>query len=191
MSSRLALCLVLTFAVALSGCSALFGTEGIGEDRETVTAVSVPPPTESGSEPASSGAAAQVQNATGVEQPRYLSLSPTCKRPPGLVIHIQVEALRNNNPSTDEGIATVWRFAAPSNKAATGPYKAFVELIRARYQPLLVAESISYGPITREGDQVRRNVTTTTDNSTTSYEWSLTRQSEPPYEGCWMATGVS
>lgn len=188
-SARPTLCLVLAIVLALSGCSGLFGTEETDVDRETSTAVPVPTTTpEAG---ALNGTPTGVRNTTGVEQPRYLSLSPTCERPPGLVIHIQVEALRNNNPATDRGIATVWRFAAPSNKAVTGPYEAFARTIRTRYRPLLTADSVRYGPIAREGDRVRRNVTVATGNSTTNYEWILTRQSAPPYEGCWMTSGVT
>ena len=196
-SARPTLCLVLAVVLALSGCSGLFGTGETDVARETATAVPVPtttPEAEAGasaSASASNGTPIEIQNTTGVEQPRYLSLSPTCERPPGLVIHIQVEALRNNNPATDEGIATVWRFAAPSNKAVTGPYEAFVGTVRTRYRPLLTADSVRYDPITREGDRVRRNVTVTTDNSTTTYEWILTRQSDPPYEDCWMTSGVT
>jgi len=106
------------------------------------------------------------------------------------VIHIQVEALRNNDPATDEGIATVWRFASPANKRVTGPYRAFASTIRSRYRPLLTAETISYAPLTRDRDRVTREVAVTTNTVTTRYEWVLTRQSRTPYEGCWMTSGV-
>lgn len=184
-SLRATVHLLLVVSVCLSGCSGFFGDDRTGAESVTTTPAPVPPTSEPPTETPT-----PERNESAVSQPRYLSQSPTCERPPGLVIHIQVEALRNNDPATNEGIATVWRFAAPSNKQVTGPYRAFVSTIQSRYQPLLTAESITYGPLAREDGRVTREVTVRTGNVTTSYDWVVTRQSRTPYEGCWMTSGV-
>lgn len=181
-SPRGAVLLILVVSICLSGCTGFFQED---PERQATTPVPVPSTGQSATE-----TPARYENGSAVAQSRYLSQSPTCERPPGLVIHIQVEALRNNDPATDEGIRTAWRFASPANKEVTGPYRAFASTIRSRYQPLLTAERITYGPIAREGDRVTRRVTVRTGNATTSYEWVVTRQSTTPYEGCWMTSGV-
>jgi hypothetical protein len=201
--------------VLAAGCGQLLGGGGSGEAAiETVTPAPVPEstatPTETptradatetetpGGNGALVGAPAEQNYWTGlwalesddVTQPRYLSLRPTCERPPGLVIHIQVAALGNNDPSTDEGINTTWQFAAPSNRRVTGPYPNFVSLITERYDPLLNASAVTYGPLERDGDVATQRVSVTVDNETTAYTWRVERQTGEPYVGCWMTTSV-
>ena len=61
-----------------------------------------------------------------------LSAEPSVNIKPSEVVQIVVDALRVNDPQTgDKGIATVWRFAAPSNKAITGPLARFSQMIKA------------------------------------------------------------
>lgn len=128
-------------------------------------------------------------NAT-VTEPRYLSLRPTCERPPGLVVAIQVGALRNNPPATDEGINTTWQFAAPENRRAVGSFSQFVDVIERGYEPLLDAETVTYGPLTRGNGTASRHVTVRTGDRTTTYRWALQRQTFGPREGCWLTIGV-
>jgi len=121
----------------------------------------------------------------------YSSLEPTCTRPPGLVVHIQVVALATNDPETNDGIRTTWRFAAPSNKRYTGPYSNFERLIETRFQPLLDAETVTYGSLGGANTSTRRRVTVTTSDATSNtYLWRLEKQSTGEYDGCWMTTSV-
>ncbi len=125
-------------------------------------------------------------------QPRVLELRPNCERPPGLVVHIQVLALQNNDPATNEGINTTWQFASPSNRGLTGPYSNFVRTIRSGFEPLLNATGVRYGPLDRDGDTASQPVTVVDGNgTTTSYQWTVEKQSDAPYEGCWMTAGVA
>jgi hypothetical protein len=177
-SSRATLSVLLVACIVLSGCSGLLGGEQPSAERDTPTAVPVPTPTPG-------------QTLTGVPESGDLSVSPTCERPPGLVIRIQVEALRHNDPATDAGIETVWRFTAPSYRQALGPYRVFVSTIRSRYRPLLTADTVTSNPIARQGDRAIQTVTVRTGNTTTSYGWTVTRQSTTPYDGCWMTSGLT
>lgn len=168
--------------VLLAGCTGLAPTAADDGTEPTATPVAADQP--------SSTPETDNTTATELRQPRYLSLEPTCERPPGLVIHIQVQVLRTNDPATNEGMATAWRFASPSNRQLVGPYEAFVDTLESGYQPLLNADSVTYGPLEREGTTATREVTVTADGESTTYEWRVVRQSEPPYEGCWMTFSV-
>jgi len=131
-----------------------------------------------------------VGSTTGPSE-RWASIRPTCTRPPGLVVHVQVDALANNDPETNAGIRTTWAFAAPENREYTGPYGNFERMISSFYRPLLEAETITYRPVNRTDGRAQRDVTVTTANGTTAtYEWSLARQSGGEYDGCWMTVGV-
>lgn len=202
--STLGIACLLTLVV-LAGCATLFGG---GESTETLTPAPVPEEQTTSASPSAPAAAettagtattgTAVDAGTGtpagsalIVQPRYLDLRPNCERPPGLVIHIQVSALRNNDPTTDEGINTTWQFAAPSNREVTGPYPNFVELMEENFQPLLDAETVSYGQLFRGNDTASRDVTVTAaDGSTQSYRWFVERQSGGLYDGCWMTSSV-
>lgn len=184
--SALGLVSVLTL-VLLAGCAGLFGGD---TPTETLTPAPVPE-NETSTPTASTTTTVDTETPESVIQPRYLTLRPNCERPPGLVIHIQVSALRNNDPATDEGINTTWQFASPSNQAATGPYANFAELIEESFQPLLNAETVRYGRLFRDNDTAFRNVVVTGPNgSSQSYRWSVERQSGGQYDGCWMTASV-
>ncbi|WP_424001089.1 DUF4864 domain-containing protein [Haloarcula salina] len=200
MSPRAAPLVALAALVLLAGCGALFGG-GQTAAEPTVTPASVP--TDETPDGAAKGAALQggereywgnvtAANASTVTQPRVLDLRPNCRRPPGLVVSIQVLALRNNEPTTNEGINTTWHFAAPSNRAVAGSYDNFVETIRRGFRPLLNATAVRYGPLDREGDTATQPVTVFDATGTaTAYTWYLERQTGTRYEGCWMTTGVA
>jgi hypothetical protein len=181
--------------VVLAGCGA---GPSFPATETPLTPVSVPtdsPTAESGEStvepprPTSTSTSMSTPNAT-VTEPRYLSLRPTCERPPGLVVAIQVGALMNNPPATDEGINTTWQFAAPENRRVIGSFGRFVDVIERGYGPLLDAETVTYGPLTRENGTASRRVTVESGNRTTTYRWALQRQAAGPREGCWLTVGV-
>jgi len=191
---------VVCAVALLAGCGALFGG-GPSPAEPTVTPAPVPTD-ETPEGVAASGGPPDAEreywgnvttpNASAVTQPRVLDLRPNCRRPPGLVVHVQVLALRNNDPATNEGINTTWRFAAPSNRAVAGSYENFVETIQRGFRPLLNATAVRYGPLDREGDTATQPVTVFDVNGTaTAYTWYLERQDGARYDGCWMTTGVS
>ncbi|WP_324758358.1 DUF4864 domain-containing protein [Haloarcula sp. GH36] len=193
--SRYGLALVILLVTA--GCSQFVGSETRPPSESAVTPAPVPTMTTAG-EP--NGPSPQYEywgsiTATRDEpnRTRLYSLEPNCDRPPGLVIHIQVSALRADDPETHAGINTTWRFAAPSNRGSFPSYESFVDVVTDEYRPLLDAESVTYDPIERDSrpGTARRNVTVRTSNGTVrTYRWIVEKQTTPPYEGCWMTTGV-
>ncbi|MFC6973712.1 DUF4864 domain-containing protein [Halomicroarcula sp. GCM10025709] len=186
----------LALLLTTAGCGAFAGGDTRAAPESAVTPAPVPTPTAA----APNGPSAAYEywgsvTATGSELNRtwLRSLEPTCERPPGLVVHIQVSALRTDDPETHAGIETAWRFAAPSNRASFASYESFVSVLTDEYRPLLDAESVTYDSIDidRARGAARRNVTVYTPNGTAqSYTWIVERQTTAPHEGCWMTTGV-
>lgn len=182
---RVGATLALVTLVGLAGCGQLFGDAGERQATETLTPA--PVPDTATTTPTPTARAVGGLNATE----RYAALRPTCARPPSVVVHIQVAALSNNDPATNDGVRATWRFAAPSNRQYTGPYENFEDLITSFFQPLLSAETVAYGPLTVADDTVERRVTVGSDDTETAYRWQLEKVTQQPYEGCWMTTGVA
>ncbi|KAA9399719.1 DUF4864 domain-containing protein [Haloarcula sp. CBA1130] len=177
----------------LAGCGALFGG-GQSPADPTITPATVPTDESeaTGTTGEYWGNVSVDANGSVVTQPRVLELRPNCERPPGLVVHIQVLALQNNDPATNAGINTTWQFASPSNRDLTGPYSNFVRTIESGFEPLLNATGVRYGPLDRDGDTATQPVTVVDANgTTTSYRWTVEKQTAGPYEGCWMTAGVA
>lgn len=110
-SSRGFLAAALLVGLALlAGRGVLFGTDAASKSTETVTPAPVSEPTPTATPtPEDSGmddSSRRGTNQSAAVQERYRSLRPTCDRPPGLVIHIQVAALQNNDRATNAGINT-------------------------------------------------------------------------------------
>lgn len=194
--SRVSLSVGLLVGLALlAGCGSLFDGDGSSQSTTTVTPVPVAEVTEAATSTPEdddvNGGSRTDTNRSAAVQHRYSSLRPTCERPPGLVIHIQVGALGNNDPETDAGINTTWRFAAPSNRQQTGPNANFAEMIKTFYRPLLDSESVEYGPMQKSENTGRRLVTVTNaTGASTTYDWRVEKQTVGEYEGCWMTTAV-
>lgn len=126
-------------------------------------------------------------------QPRYADLSPTCERPPELVVQAQVGALRNNDPETNDGVQAAWRFVSPDNRRTPESYLQFGNtMLSDRYRPLRDAAEVEYGPLERNGRTATQQVNVTTANGTTAtYRWLLTRQNSDGYDGCWMVENIN
>lgn len=113
---------------------------------------------------------------------------------PAEVVRIQVEALQHNDdPTPDAGIATAFRFASPSNKAATGPLDRFARMVNGpAYGDMLDADRAEYAPIAIDGDRAAQRVTLSHDDGRrATYVFQLSRQDGGPCDGCWMTDGVA
>ena len=121
-----------------------------------------------------------------------LELKPDPELSPEEVVRIQIEALQNNDEA-DSGIQITFRFASPANKQATGPLFRFAELVKNPiYSPMLNHKLAEYGPLEKDGDTAIQRVTIVEhDGSATVYLFSLSRQSEPPCQGCWLTDSVT
>ncbi|WP_198949009.1 DUF4864 domain-containing protein [Rubrivirga sp. SAORIC476] len=119
---------------------------------------------------------------------------PSADLRPAEVVRIQVEALQHNDdPTPDAGIATTFRFASPSNKAATGPLDRFARMVHGpAYDDMLDADRAAYAPIAIDGDRAAQRVTLFHDDGRrATYVFQLSRQVGGSCDGCWMTDGVA
>jgi hypothetical protein len=118
---------------------------------------------------------------------------PDSSLSPKAVVRLQVEALgANDTPHEDAGIEAAFNFASPANKRATGPLRRFRSLFEtSAYGPMIDHRGATYSDARVDGDAARVGVILVTpDGRRIGYLFRLSRQSAPPYEGCWMTDGV-
>jgi hypothetical protein len=119
--------------------------------------------------------------------------SPNPNLSPADVVRIQLSALQHNDdPTPDAGIATAFQFAAPANRAITGPIDRFIKLVKnPLYAPMLnfIRADVEEGEMGTEEATLRVTVLAQW-GEWVRYVFSLERQIEYPYSGCWMTAGV-
>ena len=118
-------------------------------------------------------------------------LQPNPELTPDQVVRIQVEALQNND-SEDHGIEVTFRFASPANRQLTGPIGRFKRLVKnPAYRPMLNHKAAEFDPIEISGDTATQRVTILDFGGKASvYLFTLSKQSGPPCDGCWMTDSV-
>lgn len=117
---------------------------------------------------------------------------PSPERTPQEVVEIVVDALRTNAASDgDEGIATVFRFASPANRAVTGPLERFTLMIKTGYDDMLGHVSSRFDEMTVVDDRALQAVWLTQPSGTeVGYAFQLGRQHGGEYDGMWMTESV-
>lgn len=119
------------------------------------------------------------------------SLLPHPSLSPGEVVRIQLEALGRNDDS-GRGVEVAFRFASPDNKRSTGPLARFAQMFRGPvYGLMLDYVSADYEAAEVVGERARVRVTLAKPSRLISYVFYLSRQHQPPYEGCWMTDAVT
>lgn len=121
------------------------------------------------------------------------SYRPSPSLTPSEVVRIQLTALQTNDEMRgDPGIATVFQFASPANRAITGPLDRFVDLVKTpEYRPMLNHRAAEPGPLVTTGDLAEQRVMiTSAAGERISYVFVLSRQRTGAYAGCWMTEGV-
>ena len=123
---------------------------------------------------------------------RNVRPAPTCDRSSLLVVQIQLNALKYNNNTTNDGIRTVRRFSSPRNRQAIETFDEFVRTIQSpTYSPLLSYESVEYTPIQVSNDYAQVQVVTREgDTVTGQYFFRLRQVDGGQYDGCWMTDAV-
>ncbi len=123
---------------------------------------------------------------------RYADMEPTCERSFLHVVQIQMNALKYNDNTTNDGIRTVRRFASPRNREAVGSLQRFVRIInRGAYAPMLSYDSAEYTPWRFSEDTAQVRVVTRENGTVTGrYAFRLRKQNGGEYDGCWMTEGV-
>lgn len=119
------------------------------------------------------------------------SIVPAPELSPRDVVQYQLDALRHNDEQ-DRGIALTYRFAAPSNKAQTGPLPRFARMIKnGPYALMLNFRDAIYSKVTVDGNQAYLSVVLIGETQTVRYEFMLSKQQDGPNQNCWMTEAVS
>lgn len=105
------------------------------------------------------------------------------------VVHYQLTALKN---STAGGIEATFRFASPANRSITGPLSRFSRLFdNPQYRPMVNNTGTQIELVSNDGQTADVITGVVDDNGELHwYRFSLSRQSQTPYENCWMTDAV-
>lgn len=108
------------------------------------------------------------------------------------VVRLQVDALgQNNDPHPDAGIEAAFRFASPANKRATGPLERFRLLFETNaYGPMIDHNGARYSEVQQTDTEARMGVMLSTESGPVGYVFRLSKQTQAPYEDCWMTDAV-
>ena len=119
-------------------------------------------------------------------------LAPSPDYAPQQVVEIVVGALQSNSTEgNDEGIATVYRFASPGNRASTGPLERFARMVKGGFSDMLEHVDARYEPIEIREDKALQAVwLMDVTGKETGYAFQLGLQSSGKYEGMWMTEAV-
>jgi hypothetical protein len=112
---------------------------------------------------------------------------------PDDVVRIVATALRHyNSPTPNAGIYMAYQFASPANRAATGPYGHFLGAVKNRdFAALLHENPEEFGPIVVTNNYAEQKVTVhESGGHDVIFTFSLGRQRDGVYRGCWMVDGV-
>ncbi|NJL94636.1 MAG: DUF4864 domain-containing protein [Anaerolineae bacterium] len=112
---------------------------------------------------------------------------------PQEVVRIQIEAMRRNHElGNNRGLAIVYDFASPDNKAHTGPLERFVQMVmNPLYHPLLECQQVQFGLLQVGGTQAQQQVLIVTpEGQLLGYLFILSRQPNPPCKDWWMTDSV-
>ncbi len=110
---------------------------------------------------------------------------------PDEVVALQLEALQFNNED-DDGIEVAFNFASPGNKEVTGPLEKYKSLIKnPLYAVLINFQNYCADDIHIEDDLAQQIVVLTDrDGEKAGFIFSLSKQTEAPFQNCWMIDGV-
>jgi hypothetical protein len=118
------------------------------------------------------------------------TVAPNQTYTPQQVISIVVDSLQKN-AADDQGIATVFRFASPGNKTATGPLSRFTQMIKRGYPDMLNHVGVRYDAIDITGDMAIQAVWLQTQSGAEyGYAFQLRKQRGGLHDGMWMTDAV-
>jgi len=115
---------------------------------------------------------------------------PSPEYSPQQVISIVVQSLQTNS-SDNAGIATVYRFASPRNKASTGPLSRFTQMIKRGFPDMLNHTGVRYDPMEISGDIAVQAVwLQTSTGAEFGYAFQLRKQRGGNVADMWMTDAV-
>jgi hypothetical protein len=101
-----------------------------------------------------------------------------------MVVAILLGALRNNDPTTNDGIKTAWNFSARNLGSV---YPSFVQFLEGEEVELFFTyQAVQFREFNRSETMAWQVVTLTGPNGETrDYLFALTLVTRGEYEGCW------
>lgn len=119
-----------------------------------------------------------------------LNETPDAKYSPQEVVQIVIDSLQQNDAG-DAGIATVFRFASPGNKASTGPLERFTQMIKRGFPDMLNHAGVRYDPMEiTDKTAVQAVWLRGVDGTEVGYAFQLGKQSGGTLDGAWMTDAV-
>jgi hypothetical protein len=114
------------------------------------------------------------------------SPSPHPRYGPDEIVRMQLEALQRND------IEVTFRFASPANRTQTGPLERFTQMIESpAYKPMLGSLTINYYRLEMSQNYARQRVQLISKGGEeVVYVFYLSKQTDAPYENCWMTDMV-
>ena len=144
---------------------------------------------------ASAQRAAQAPEASRRAAPTAAAPAPDPALAPESVVTIVLDAFAHveRSPVAPPALETAYAFTAPANRAVFGSVERFTDVVTdGAYRPLLGHRRTVRGAIKVAGDRAtQRVVVTTAAGALVAYTFTLTRQTEGEYEGCWMTERVT
>lgn len=118
---------------------------------------------------------------------------PAVDLQPGDVVRIVIDALAHNDqPYADAGIETTFHFAAPSNRALTGPLERFTRMVKSPTYGIMVNHVDSeFSEVVLSGDKAYQMVRLIAVNGLSSvFAFRLGKQFEGEFKDMWMTEAV-
>lgn len=119
-------------------------------------------------------------------------VEPSPQLTPAQAVRAQLRALEHNDePTPNAGIARVWRFSSPGNRAQTGPLARFTLMVHKGYAELLNHRRATLATLAMDGDQAFQGVDIVDhDGAPHRFVFVLSRQTAGPCQGCWLTDAV-
>ncbi len=123
---------------------------------------------------------------------RPAAIGPNPSLTPRQVVERQLAALKTvDQPFKDAGFATVFNFTSPENRAQSGPFPRFAQMIRSGFGELINHKKSHLAATLQQGAEAAQPVEiTSVSGRVTRYIFILRRQQQGEYKGCWMTDGV-
>jgi hypothetical protein len=110
---------------------------------------------------------------------------------PEEVICLLIEALQQNDPQ-DLGIEVIFNFASPENKLVTGRLNNFKQQVKTPlFQPMLNFVNGKTSELVTDGSQAQQILVITDEPGLdVGFLFTLSKQTEPPFQDCWMTDSI-
>ena len=114
---------------------------------------------------------------------------PSPELSPAEVVRVQLEGLSDGQ--SERGVLQCMTFASPSNRSVTGPLERFGRMVRAKpFDVFADPDRVLIGKTKLVDGKARVLVTVVAGKKLSLFVWVLSKQTDAPYENCWMTDAV-